>query len=313
MFFYPRKYRSHRAVLIMMLVEFPFILVVMILTGIASHDLYQTSLWQDGAYNGFNSAPNQVVYALTNGRPYSVPIVWSSFIINFDLVLGVLSAFILLGKLFMHILRLFVPPLSVILHAVLFSLFIVSTRYQAGSDMSDSRHPQPGPPWYITKNCNVAFSTSNIGYCQQAKSLFAVSVILSVIYFVEFVLALISCFNTKEERQEWLQRRAEKRAEKMAEEEILREYQEVLKSPAYAIPMTPASMMTSAAPVTPHSFAFSRLDGRPSDLPLRNHFSTPHPNAPYSIQETTVETGGPSQIQPLPYFPPPPKKAVTKR
>jgi hypothetical protein len=135
----------------------------------------------------------------------------------------------------------------------------------------------------------------------------------SVIYFVEFVLALISCFNTKEERQEWLQRRAEKRAEKMAEEEILREYQEVLKSPAYAIPMTPASMMTSAAPVTPHSFAFSRLDGRPSDLPLRNHFSTPHPNAPYSIQETTVETGGPSQIQPLPYFPPPPKKAVTKR
>jgi hypothetical protein len=82
MFFYPRKYRSHRAVLIVMLVEFPFILVVMILTGIASHDLYQTSLWQDGAYNGFNSAPNQVVYALTNGRPYSVPIVWSSLYVS---------------------------------------------------------------------------------------------------------------------------------------------------------------------------------------------------------------------------------------
>jgi len=287
----------------MMLVEFPFILLVMILTGIASHDLYQTSLWQDGAKNGFNSAPNQVVYALTNGRSYSIPIVWSSFIINFNLIIGVLSAFILLGKLFLHILKLFVPPLSIALHAVLFSLFIVSTRYQAGSDMSDSRHPQPGPPWYITKNCNVAYSASNIGYCQQAKSLFAVSVILCVIYFVQFALGLMACFNTEEEREEWLQRRAEKRAEKLAEEEILREYQEVLKSPAYAIPMTPASMMTSAAPVSPHSLAFNQVDGRPSDLPLRNHFSTPHPNVPYSIQETTVETGGPPLSQPLPTSP----------
>ena len=85
-------------------------------------------------------------------------------ITNFNLIVGVLSAFILLGKLFLHILRIFVPPLSAILHAVLFSLFVVSTRYQAGSDMSDSRHPQPGPPWYITKNCNVAYSASNIGY-----------------------------------------------------------------------------------------------------------------------------------------------------
>lgn len=256
-------------------------------------------------------------------------------ITNFNLIVGVLSAFILLGKLFLHILRIFVPPLSAILHAVLFSLFIVSTRYQAGSDMSDSRHPQPGPPWYITKNCNVAYSASNIGYCQQAKCLFAVSVILwcvqsppnefclrghetdlhpdSVIYFVQFALGLMSCFNTEVEREEWLQRRAEKRAEKMAEQEILREYQEVLKSPAYAIPMTPASMMTSAAPVSPHSLAFNRMDSRPSDLPLRNHFSTPYPNAPYSIQETTVETIVPPPSQPLPYFPPPPKKAVTKR
>ena len=123
----------------------------------------------------------------------------------------------------------------------------------------------------------------------------------------------MSCFNTEAEREEWLQRREEKRAEKIAEQEILREYQEVLKSPAYAIPMTPASMMTSAAPVSPHSLAFNRMDGRPSDLPLRNHFSTPYPNAPYSIQETTVETSVPAPSQPLPYFPPPPKKAVMKR
>lgn len=61
-----------------MIAEIPFILPVLILTGIASHDTYTTKLWQDGANNGFNSAPNQIVYALTNGRTYNVPIVWSS-------------------------------------------------------------------------------------------------------------------------------------------------------------------------------------------------------------------------------------------
>jgi hypothetical protein len=77
MFFIPKRYWSYKAVLIMMAVEFPFILVILILTGIASHNLYRTQLWQDGADNGFNSAPNQIVYALTNGQSYTIPLVWS--------------------------------------------------------------------------------------------------------------------------------------------------------------------------------------------------------------------------------------------
>jgi hypothetical protein len=44
--------------------------------------------------------------------------------------------------------------------------------------MSDPSHPQPGAPWYISKNCNVAAHKSNIPYCMQAKSLFAVTVIM---------------------------------------------------------------------------------------------------------------------------------------
>jgi hypothetical protein len=76
--FIPRNYRTHKTVLYMMAVELPFIVVIMILTGIASHNTYTTKLWQDGANNGFNSAPNQIVYALTNGRPYTTPVVWSS-------------------------------------------------------------------------------------------------------------------------------------------------------------------------------------------------------------------------------------------
>lgn len=78
MVFIPRKYRHYKVVLYLMVAEFPIVLPVLILTGIAAHDTYTTKLWQDGANNGFNSAPNQIVYALTNGRTYKVPIVWSS-------------------------------------------------------------------------------------------------------------------------------------------------------------------------------------------------------------------------------------------
>lgn len=61
-----------------MAVELPFIIVILTFTGIASHDLYRTRLWQDGADNGFNSAPDEILYAMANYRPYKVPKVWSS-------------------------------------------------------------------------------------------------------------------------------------------------------------------------------------------------------------------------------------------
>jgi hypothetical protein len=83
MVFIPRTYKHHYLALYLMIAEIPFILPVLILTGIASHNTYTTKLWQDGANNGFNSAPNQVVYALTNGRTYKVPIVWSSLYVIF--------------------------------------------------------------------------------------------------------------------------------------------------------------------------------------------------------------------------------------
>ncbi|KAL1984085.1 hypothetical protein VTN96DRAFT_9585 [Rasamsonia emersonii] len=320
MVFIPRKYRTYKAVLYLMAAEFPFVLVILILTGIASHNTYTTKLWQDGANNGFNSAPNQIVYALTNGRSYKVPMVWSAFLTNYNLVIGVLSTFLLLTKAPMHVLRVFHPPLSAIVHGSLTALYIVSARFQAGSDMTDPRHPQPGPPWYITKNCNVAYYKSNIGYCQQAKSLFAVTVIACVIYFTQFVLAVISCFATKEEREARRQRKEEKRAEKEAEEQALREYDEILKSPAaYGLPMTPAAAYTGyyappfspISPMAPRTPAFNRVsDGSSSDLPLRNHFSTPNPQRPVvsTPDQTQTKTQTQPMPQPQPYFPPPPTK-----
>lgn len=76
--FFPKKHKNHRIVLWLMAGEFPITIVMLTLTGIASHNLYRTLLWQDGADNGFNSAPNEALYAAANYRPFTAPMVWSS-------------------------------------------------------------------------------------------------------------------------------------------------------------------------------------------------------------------------------------------
>ena len=99
-------------------------------------------------------------------------------ITDFNLVISVLSTFFLLVKTPMFFLKVFYPPLSVVIHTALLALYSVSAAFQAGSDKSDPDHLQSGPPWYITKNCNVAKFPSNIGYCKQAKSAFACTIVV---------------------------------------------------------------------------------------------------------------------------------------
>lgn len=65
-----------------MTIELPLTVIILTLTGIASHDLYRTKLWQDGADNGFNSSPNERLYAAANYRSFKTPIVWSSLYVK---------------------------------------------------------------------------------------------------------------------------------------------------------------------------------------------------------------------------------------
>ncbi|KAH1436752.1 hypothetical protein KXX32_005181 [Aspergillus fumigatus] len=330
--YFPRYHRYHKVLLYLMALELPFTIVILTLTGIASHNLYRTKLWQDGADNGFNSSPDEQLYAAANYRPYKVPTVWSEFflvhlvpkperivadagwgcsITDYNLVIGVLSTFFLITKVPIHFLRLFYPPLSVIVHGGLVAVYIVSARYQAGPDMSDPAHPQPGAPWYITKKCTVAANKNNINYCRQSKALFAFTIIIIVLYFVEFVLSIHSCVLTPEERAERLEKAEEKRTWK--------EYEEaVLKSPAM-IPMSPAYPPQGMPAMTPRSLAFNRLGGdNSSDLPLREYFGGANPR--HSVQQESsaetlasgqyAQTGAAAQSQPQMYFPPPPKKAA---
>lgn len=83
-FYFPRRWRNHNLVYILMAIELPLTIIILTFTGIASHDLYRTKLWQDGADNGFNSSPDEALYAAANYRPYKAPMVWSDlYVANF--------------------------------------------------------------------------------------------------------------------------------------------------------------------------------------------------------------------------------------
>ncbi|KAJ5231036.1 hypothetical protein N7489_011744 [Penicillium chrysogenum] len=316
---FPKKHKHHRIVLWLMAGEFPLTIVMLTLTGIASHDLYRTLLWQDGADNGFNSAPNEALYAAANYQPFKTPMVWSDFTTDYNLVMGVLSTFFLITKLPTHWMKLFYPPVAVAVHGSLVILYIVSAAYQAGSDTSDPRHPQPGAPWYIAKSCSVASKKSNIPYCMQAKALFAVTILMIVYYVVILGFNIHSCFITPEEREAILEQREERRIEKEFEEEII-------KSPSM-IPMTPGSMPQgpgmvprtpgvppiavggSFSPYAPRTLAFNRLGNAStaSDLPLRDNSRATQPQYPSpQSHEVSPESSTGSPM----YFPPPPKKAA---
>lgn len=109
---------------------------------------------------------------------------------NYNLAIGVLSTFFLITKFPVHVLRLFYPPVAAFIHAGLFAIYIASATFQAGSDMSDPKHPQKGAPWFIAKSCSVAKDPDNIKYCKQSKALFAITIIIMYASFFGLLLPI---------------------------------------------------------------------------------------------------------------------------
>ncbi|KAI9817867.1 MAG: hypothetical protein M1827_000986 [Pycnora praestabilis] len=198
--FISHRLRFPKVIIALFVLEFIFTVPILALFGIASPNLYRTALWQDGSDNGFNSNPNEILYAYANYKPISVPLVWSQFVTDFNVVIAVLSMFLLLVKAVMFILHVFHPLLSVLVHLTLAALYAVSIHAQAASDMSDSKHPQHGPPWYITRSCSVAHNRNNVHYCQQAKAAFAVTCIMLALWILNSIVAIYSLIPTKSER-----------------------------------------------------------------------------------------------------------------
>lgn len=99
-------------------------------------------------------------------------------ITDFNVVISVLSMFIMLVKPVLFFMRALIPVFSALVHILLVVLYAYSAYGQSASDMTDKDHPQKGAPWYITKSCGVVYDKSNYGYCQQAKASFAVTLCL---------------------------------------------------------------------------------------------------------------------------------------
>jgi len=260
-------YISHRwkwpkVIIGLMVLELLDTVACLVLFGIADPDTYRTTMWQVGSDNGFNSSPNQILYAYANYRPIpKTPFVWSSVITALNVIVSVFSMFMLLVKLIMFVLHIWVPLLSVIANVILVALWTVSVYGQAGPDYSDPEHPSPSA-WYVTKSCSYASASGNYGYCMQAKGSFAVTVLMLSFLFINLVLGIWSMFPSKEQREK---RRA-------AREEMSRlEGSPISDGPGEKAwemrnvpPRTPTALRQ---PFTPRTLAFNTLDRK---LPLRS-------------------------------------------
>lgn len=96
---------------------------------------------------------------------------------QFNVVVSILSMFILLAKSAMYVMHIFIPALSVFCHALLVALYSVSVYNQSRPDTSDKDLPQLSMPWYLSKGCAKADS-GNKGYCLQARASFAVTIVM---------------------------------------------------------------------------------------------------------------------------------------
>lgn len=101
---------------------------------------------------------------------------------QFNIVISVLSMFILLVKSAMFIMHGFLPILSVVVHALLVALYAVSVSNQSTPDLSNT-DPKQVPnlqrhmPWYLSKGCSYA-TGSNYGFCMQARASFGVTIVM---------------------------------------------------------------------------------------------------------------------------------------
>ncbi|KAI4260096.1 MAG: hypothetical protein LQ352_000475 [Teloschistes flavicans] len=273
----PRHWKFPRAILYLFAVELAIEIAALALFGIAQPDLYRTRLWQEGSDHGWNSNPNEIIYAYANYRPINVPLPWSQFVTNYNVVIAVLALFLLLCKGIMYICHIFYPLISLIIHVALIALYAVSIHAQAGPDMSDPHHPQPGAPWYITKSCGAPVNPKLKGYCQQAKGSFAVAIMLLAVFVVYFALSLYSLVRPPRSYSLARGKSGDVESPQQRPWEMMQ------------VPATPGTAGGLMSPTTPRTTAFNTLSGKvgakgkgkakepatrtDGKLPLRHHIS----------------------------------------
>lgn len=184
---------------------------------------------------------------------------------EFNVVISILSMFLLLAKSAMFIMHIFIPGLSVFVHALLVALYSVSIYNQSRPDMSDINHPSPGMPWYLSKGCDYATS-GNHGYCMQARASFGVTIVMLALFVVYLAHSAWSSIPTRQER---LEREADRRSDLemkklsmygMDDDLTKEERREHNRQLFLNLPKTPSFGVVNN-PMTPRTTAFTQLNG----------------------------------------------------
>ncbi|KAK8191709.1 uncharacterized protein BKA78DRAFT_139579 [Phyllosticta capitalensis] len=302
-------WRTKKTMFVLMAIEFPLVVAILTLFGIAHPNTYRTKLWQEGADLGYNSAPNVILYAMANYKPVKTPLVWSSHLTSFNLVISVLQTFILICKATMLFVNTFYPMLSLVVHCFLLALYSYSAHGQTGHDTLDPRRQSTGLPWYIKESCDIASTSSLKGYCLQAKSCFVVTVLVlyvphqcasrvapkakpayqhnpySVLFCVYILLSCYSLIPTTAQREHYEAQQAEKRERKSAIAKLQAEIDAEAK--AYA---EEASHM-SVEQYWAQQGQFPRSPGYPGAAPLSAGGLVAAPSSPYG--QWAAHYGGP--------------------
>ncbi|KAF1841314.1 uncharacterized protein K460DRAFT_291356 [Cucurbitaria berberidis CBS 394.84] len=268
LFLIPRTWRLPKVVWFLIIFELPFTVANLALFGIASPNLYRTILWNEGGRMGFNSDPSTIVYAYANYRPVHTPAVWSSFNTQYHLIIGVVCTFFWLIKVTMCLVNVFLPILSLLLHIALLILWAYGIHMQTSPDTIDPKRMNKGAPWYITKSCNIVEDKQIRSYCMQAKSSFAVSIIMLSIYALFLVLSVYSLVPTAAAREAHATKRAEKQAQKEKwnsspyDNEMTADEQWQHMWELQQLPRTPGTVGGMKSPMTPRTRAFGDLEGQ---------------------------------------------------
>jgi hypothetical protein len=208
---------------------------------------------------------------------------------QYNLVIGVLCTFFYLIKCTLFLMHVFFPILSLPLHMALMALWAFSIYVQTAPDTIDPKRQNKGAPWYITKNCNIVEDDNVRAYCMQAKSAFAVSVIMLVIYAVFILLSVYSLIPTREAKHAYQTRVAEKRAEKEkwanspSDNEMTADEQWQHMWELQQLPRTPGTAGGMKSPMTPRTRAFQELGGGYQQQSYPPVPTSPYANSHYEV------------------------------
>ena len=97
---------------------------------------------------------------------------------NYNVDIGVFCMFLWLVKCTMYALHWFYPIIALPVYLTELVLWAYSIYCQTAPDTIDPKRQNKGAPWYITHNCNIVSDKNIRGYCMQAKSSFAVSIVM---------------------------------------------------------------------------------------------------------------------------------------